>query len=108
MAGQQSSVTLVWREGQTCLPGCVVTPIAARFAKAVGDTAICSLYDIMKAYDHLDWGSTIDAAIELGFPLMLLRFIFSLYAVKRYVVIEKGIVRTSVPVRSTVARSPTS
>ena len=34
---------------------------------------------------------------------MLLRFILSLYAITRYVVIGKGIVRSSVPVRSTVA-----
>ena len=77
--------------------------IAARYAKAVGDTAICTLYDIRKAFDHLDWRAIMSAAKELGFPMMLLRFLLVLYGLTRYVVIGRGIVRESILVRSTVA-----
>ena len=77
--------------------------IAARYAKATGATAICILYDVTKASDHLDWRTIVQAAVALEFPLLILRFLICLYSLSRDVVIGRGIIRSSRPVRSVVA-----
>ena len=41
--------------------------------------------------------------MRYGFPLQLLRFLFALYTAPRHFVIGRGVVRTAVPTRSTVA-----
>ena len=61
------------------------------------------MYDVMKAFDHLDWRVLLEAAKQLSFPLMLLRFLIHLYSSTRHIIIGKGIVRVTQPRRSVVA-----
>jgi hypothetical protein len=48
---------------------------AARYAKCTRKIALANMYDVMKAFDHLDWKELLDAARGLDFPLILLRFL---------------------------------
>jgi len=50
--------------------------IAARYAKCTGKVALANMYDVMKAFDHLDWRVLLEAAKQLSFPLMLYVFSF--------------------------------
>ena len=76
---------------------------AARFAKHTSKAALATLYDVRKAYDHLDWAEIVDAAHQLEFPIVLLRFLINLYGQIRHIIIGRGIVCRATPVRSAVA-----
>ena len=69
--------------------------MATRFAKHTSKVALGSLYDVRKAYDHIDWNEISNAAIELDFPLVLLRFLLCIYARVRHIVIGRGIIYTA-------------
>ena len=61
------------------------------------------LFDITKAFDHLQLSVIHKWAVHFEFPMTLLRLLFVVYRAPRHFVIGKGMVMKVFPTRSTVA-----
>ena len=72
--------------------------------------ALAELFDITKAFDHLQLAVIYRCARKFGFPLLMLRFLFAVYTAPRHFVIGRESSKPSLPrvLRSQAAPSLTS
>ena len=65
-----------------------VSAFTAEAARLDNNDFIQAFYDLTKAFDTVQWGLLITAAIKHGYPLLLLRLSVAAYRLKRTVCID--------------------